>query len=166
MREELVRALGLVISLAYASVIVWVYARQPETLAQVTGGLAASVGAYHVDQQAFTDALTLFRKDQFPAARAAFVRADPAERDPRTQFYIAYTYYRQGWHRLYRDDELFREGLKIVDNAIALAPGGRVVVDDATLGMHTADELRAELEAGLKREPSDFNPLRVLDTRK
>jgi hypothetical protein len=124
------------------------------------------VGAYRIDQQAFTDGLELFRRDQFVAARGAFNRADPAAQDARTQFYIAYSFYRQGWHRLYRDDQLFNEGLKTVDKALALAPGGRVQVDDPQLAIHTADELRAELEAGLTRDASDFNPLRVFDTRK
>ena len=165
-REELVRGSGLVMAIVYASMIVWVYARQPSTIAQVTGGLAASLGAYRIDQQAFTDGLELFRKDQFTAARAAFVRADPAERDARTQFYIAYSYYRQGWHRLYSDDALYGEGLKTIDKSIAVAPNGRLVVDDPELMMHTADELRAELEAGLTRSASDLNPLRVFGTRK
>jgi hypothetical protein len=165
-REELVRGAGLALAIGYGSLIVWTYARQPATLAQVTGGLTAAVGAYRIDQQAFTDGLALFRKDQFAAARSAFARADSAGRDARTQFYIAYSYYREGWHRLYRDDQLFTEGLKTVDKAIALAPGGRLVVDDPELTMHTADELRAELAAGLKRDAADFNPLRVFDTRK
>ena len=166
MREELVRGVGLLLAITYASAIVWIYARQPESLAEVRGGLASTVGAYRIDEQAFTDALQLFHKDQFPAARAAFARADPAGRDARTQFYIAYSYYRQGWHRLYRDDQLFADGLKTVDRAIALAPGGRLVVDDPQLLMRSADELKAELEAGLKRDASDFNPMRVFETRK
>jgi hypothetical protein len=165
-REELVRGAGLALAIGYASFIVWTYARQPATLAQVTGGLTAAVGAYRIDQQAFTDGLTLFRKDQFAAARSAFARADPAGRDPRTQFYVAYSYYRQGWHRFYSDDQLFSEGLKALDKAIALAPDGRVVVEDPELHMHNADELRAELEAGLKHEASDFNPLRMFEKRK
>jgi hypothetical protein len=130
-REELVRGAGLAATIAYASLIVWTYARQPATLAQVTGGLAATVGAY-----------------------------------ARTQFYVAYSYYRQGWHRLYRDDQLFSEGLKTIEAAIGLAPNGRLVVDDPQLFIHNADELRAELEAGLKREASDFNPLRMFESRK
>ena len=166
MREELVRAAGLLLAIGYGSVIVWVYARQPATLAQVTGGLTSTVGAYRIDEQAFADGLAFFRKDEFVAARSAFLRADPAERDARTQFYIAYSYYRQGWHRLYSDDRLFGEGLKTVDKAIALAPHGRLVVEDEDLRIHTGDELRAELLAGLTRDASDLNPLRVLGTRK
>ena len=42
----------------------------------------------------------------------AFARADPAVRDARTQFYIAYSYYRQGWGRLYHDDALYAEGAR------------------------------------------------------
>jgi hypothetical protein len=146
--------------------VLWTYGRQPQNVAQFTGGLTSSVGAYRIDQAAFADGLAFFRKDQFVEARAAFSRADPAERDARTQFYIAYSYYRQGWGRLYSDDALFRQGLVHVDKAIAVAPAGRLVVDDDNLAMHSADELRAELERGLVRDPSDFNPMRVLRERK
>jgi hypothetical protein len=99
-------------------------------------------------------------------ARSAFERADPAHQDPRTQFYIAYSYYRQGWGRLYQDDELFGHGLEAVDRAIALAPGGRLVVDDSNLQMKSADELKAELEAGMRQELSDLNPVRAFGRRK
>lgn len=157
---------GLVLAIAYASAIVWTYVRQPQTMAQVAGGLAAGVGAYRIDEQAFADGLAFFRKDQFVEARAAFARADPAEQDARSQFYIAYSYYRQGWGRVYSDDALFAQGLKRVEKAIALAPSGRLVVDDPDLQMRTADELRAEFEAGLRRDSSDFNPLRVFKERK
>ena len=160
------RAAGLVLAILYAGLIVWTYSRQPEPFAQVTGGLASGIGAYRVDQQAFADGLAFFRKDQFVEARAAFARADPAERDARTQFYIAYSFYRQGWGRLYSDDTLFSEGLKRIDQAIALAPDGRLVVADADLKMQSADELRAELQNGLERDASDLNPLRLLRERK
>lgn len=153
-------------TIAYSAVIVWLYASQPQTGAEALGGLASQVGAYRIDQQGFDDGLRFFREDKFPEARMAFERADPAHRDARTQFYIAYSYYRQGWGRLYNDDALFTEGLKTVDRAIALAPDNRLVVDDETLGMRTGEELKAELERGLRREASDFNPMRVFDQRK
>jgi hypothetical protein len=167
MRDDAVRAAGLVGSAAYAAFLGWLFVSQPQTVADVTGGLTAAVGAYEVDRQAFADGLTFFRADRFVEARAAFGRADPAGRDARTQFYVAYSFYRQGWSRFYRDDALFAQGLEAVDRAIALAPDGRVVVDDdADLQMRSADELRAELQAGLTRDASDFNPLRALETRK
>ena len=138
-----VRAAGLAATIAYAALIGWLYARQPATIAQVTGGLQAAVGAYRVDSQAFSDGLQFFRRDQFVEARAAFARADPAEQDSTTQFYIAYSYYREGWGRLYNSDALFTKGLAAVDKAIAVAPNGRIVVDDPNLQMHTGDELKA-----------------------
>ena len=70
------------------------------------------------------------------------------------------------WGRIYNDDVLFGKGLSAIDKAIALAPGGRLVVDDANLQMRSADELRAELQRGITRDASDFNPLRVFGTRK
>lgn len=166
MKEDTIRGAGLAGALVYAAVIGWLYVAQPQTPSQVTGGLAAIVGAYHVDAQAFADGLQFFRNDQFVEARAAFARADPAERDATTQFYIAYAFYRQGWGRVYNDDALFTAGLAAVDKAIAAAPNGRVVVDDPDLQMHSADELRAELQRGVTREASDFNPLKVFRTRK
>jgi hypothetical protein len=166
MSASAVRAIGLTVTALYAGLIVWLYAAQPQTVAQVTGGLTSTIGAYRIDQQAFDDGLSFFREDKFIEARAAFARADPAERDARTEFYIAYSYYREGWGRLYSDDALYKQGLAAVDKAIALAPNNRLVVDDALLGLHSADELRAELLRGLTRDASDLNPLGVLRPRK
>ena len=166
MRDSVVRAAGLGGTLLYAAAIVWMYAAQPQTVAEVTGGLTSTIGAYRIDQQAFDDGLTFFRRDQFDEARTAFARADPAGRDAATQFYVAYSYYRQGWGRVYNDDALFKRGLESVDRAIGLAPGHRLVVDDPGLDMRNADELRAELQRGLTRDASDFNPLRVFRKRR
>ena len=166
MHETLTRGAGLALTVLYAGVIAWLFSAQPRTIAEAVGGVSASVGAYSIDKESFEDGLVFFRNDQFVEARAAFARADPAVRDARTQFYIAYSYYRQGWNRTHRDDALYREGLAAVDRAIALAPGRRLLVDDENLSMRSADELKAELGAGLTRDLSDFNPARLLETRK
>jgi tetratricopeptide (TPR) repeat protein len=166
MRDRTVRALGLLLATSYAVFIVWLYVRQPQTFADVTGGLSASVGAYRIDQQAFDDGVAMFRQGQYDASRAAFERADPAQQDARTQFYIAYSYYRSGWGRLYSDDADFKLGLDRVDKAIALAPNGRLIVEDPQNDIHNADELRAELTAGLRTEASDLNPMRLFRKRK
>jgi hypothetical protein len=166
MQEPLTRVSGLVLVAAYASLLGWLFATQPQTVAEAVGGVAAEFGAYVIDEQAFADGLSYFRKDQFPEARAAFARADPAGRDARTQFYIAYSFYRQGWFRTHRDDDLYKQGLAAVEHAIAVAPAGRLVVDDENLQMHTADELKAELARGLTASASDLNPLRLFETRK
>jgi len=166
MREGTIRTLGLLATASYAGFIVWLYVQQPQTVAEVTGGLSASVGTYQIDQQALEDGLRLFRTDQFEAARLAFDRADPARQDARTQFYIAYSFYRQGWGRLYHDDELYTHGLEAIDRAIALGPRGAVTVDDPQLQMHSSDELKAEIEAGLRKDSSDLNPFKVFQRRK
>lgn len=162
----MVRIAGLAMTLGYGGLIVWLYSTQPQTVAEVTGGLTSTVGAYRVDAQASSDALAFFRRDAFAEARMAFERADPAHRDARTQFYIAYSYYRQGWGRVYHDDALFQKGLEAIERAIAVAPDHRLLVDDPDLGIHSAEELKAELERGVTREASDFNPLKVFRARK
>ena len=166
MREPIARSIGLVVTIAYAVLIGWLLTSQPRTVAEAVGGLSDSLGTYTIDAQAFADGLAFFRKDQFAEARAAFARADPAARDAQTQFYLAYACYRQGWHRTHHDDALFKEGLAYIERAIALAPGGRLIVDDADLQMRSADELKAELVDGLTHDTSDFNPLRLLRNRK
>jgi hypothetical protein len=165
-REPIARLAGLVITVVYAGLITWLFASQPRNVTEAVGGIAAGLGTYQIDAQAFADGLAFFRKNQFGEARAAWMRADAASRDARTQFYIGYSYYRQGWHRTHRDDLLYKEGLAAVDRAIALAPEGRLIVDDPDLKMRSADELRAELQAGLTRDAADFNPLRLFENRK
>jgi tetratricopeptide (TPR) repeat protein len=162
----MVRAAGLVLSVVYAAAIVWLYTSQPQTGAEAMGGLASTIGAYRIDQRAFEDGLVFFRQDKFPEARLAFERADSARRDARTQFYVAYSYYREGWGRVYSDDTLFKQGLDAVNRAIEIAPDNRLAVDDDTLKMRTTEELKVELERGLKREPADLNPLRMFEPRK
>jgi hypothetical protein len=165
MDARLIRLAGAASACLYAAFIVWVYVNQPRTMAQVTGGVASTVGAYRVDQPSFAEGLRSFREDRFPDARAAFERADTAQQDPRTQFYIAYSYYRQGFGRVYNDDALFRKGLEAVNRAIAVS-SGQLLVDDPNLGMRSATELKAELERGLTAELDDLNPLKLLRARK
>jgi hypothetical protein len=165
MNPTAIRALGLVLSIGYAGFIAWLYAERPGTLAAMQGGMASAVGLYEVDRAQFEAGRRLFESERYPEARAAFARADPAQRDPRTQFYIAYAFYRQGWGRLYNDDVLFGRALETLGRAAALSPTGRVQVEDSDLGLPDSDGLRAELERGLRIEPGDFNPLRVVRRR-
>jgi hypothetical protein len=165
MDSRITRAAGLVCSAAYAAFIVWIYASQPRTVAQVTGGMASALGAYRIDQAAFDEGLRLFREDRFSEARAAFARADPAQQDAKTGFYIAYSYYREGWGRLYHDDVLYRKGLDALERAVAVTSDGVIVVDDENLGLRTAEDLRNELARGTTKELEDFNPLRVVRKR-
>jgi len=165
-REVITRFGGLTVTIAYAVLVAWLFSNQPQTVSQITGGLAATIGGYTVNEQAFADGLRFFRNDQFVEARMAFGRADPALRDARTQFYVAYSYYRQGWGRLYHDDALYAEGLEAIERTVALAPDGRLSIDDKDLRIHTVEELKAELEAGRRRDASDLNPMRIFRERK
>jgi hypothetical protein len=164
-RSTWLRAIGLAVSAAYATFIVWLYAAQPRTLVEVRGGVASSLGAYAIDRASFDEGLRFFRRDQFVEARSAFARADPAQRDATTQFYIAYSFMRQGWGRVYHDDQLYKEGRTALARAVAASPTRSVRVDDPGLGIKTSDELDAELTRGLTRELSDLNPLKVWNSR-
>ena len=165
MQIKLIQIVGLVLSAIYAAAIIWLYATEPRNLKEVATGARVAVGTYQVDQEKFNAGLSLFRRDQFRAARDEWQRADSAQSDPRTQFYIAYSFYREGWGRVYHDQELFKKGLEAVNRAIALSPGP-LTIDDENLQMHSAAELKAELEQGTERNWGDVNPLKVLRTRK
>jgi hypothetical protein len=165
MPPTVIRALGLLLSLVYAAFIVWAYSARPRTMAEVRGGVAATVGVYTIDQTAFDEGLRFFRQDQFVEARRAFARADPAERHATTQFYVAYSYLRQGWGRFYHDDALYKLALEALAKAVAAAPDGQVRVADESLAIRTSDELAAELQRGLTRDASDLNPVRVFGSR-
>lgn len=160
-----IQIIGLVLSAIYAVAIIWLYATEPRSFKEVATGAQVAAGTYQIDQEKFNAALTLFRREQFRAARDEWQRADSAQSDPKTQFYIAYSYYREGWGRVYYDQALFKQGLEAVNRAIALSPGPLTVADE-DLKMHTAAELKAELEQGTERNWGELNPLKVLRTRK
>ena len=165
MENRFIQIIGLALSALYATAIIWIYATEPRSFREVATVAQVAVGTYQVDQEKFNAALTLFRRDQFRAARDEWQRADSAQSDPKTQFYIAYSFYREGWGRVYYDQDLFKQGLDAVNRAIALS-SAPITVDDENLQMHTAAELKAELEQGIERSWGDVNPLKVLRTRK
>ena len=166
MQHKLIQVAGLVLTTVYAVFIIWVYATEPRTLQEVATSAEVAAGSYQVDREKFNAALELFRREQFRAARGEWQQADPAQSDARTQFYIAYAFYREGWGRIYSDQELFTQGLERINRAITLAPPGPLTVDDPNLQLHSAAELKAELEQGTERNWGDINPLKVLRTRK
>ena len=166
MQHRLIQTVGVAWTLLYAVFIIWIYATEPRTFKEVASGAEVAAGTYEVDSQKFEQALQLFRAEQFRAARDEWSRADPQQQDARTQFYIAYAFYREGWGRVYNDDALFKQGLEAVNRAINLSPDTPLRVDDPDLQMHTAAELKAELEQGTERSLDDLNPLKVLRKRK
>ena len=166
MQHKLIQSVGIAWTILYSAFIIWIYATEPRTIKEVAAGAEVATGTYEIDRQKFETALALFRREQFRAARDEWTRADPAQNDPRTQFYIAYAFYREGWGRLYMDNDLFKQGLAAVNRVIELTPDGSFTVDDADLQMHTPAELKAELEHGLERSVEDLNPFKVFRKRK
>ena len=160
-----IRLAGLAVTAVYAVFIVWVYAAQPRSLREMRGGVAASIGAYRIDAAAFDEGLRYFRTDRFAEARRAFARADPAQRDPRTQYYVAYAFLREGWGRIYADDALYRQAQIALQRALAASPDGVVRVDDPDLALKSSDEMAETLARGLRRDVSDLNPLAMLEKR-
>jgi hypothetical protein len=166
MRQRLIQWVGIAWTLVYAALVVWLYAAAPQSIAEVKTQASVAAGTYEVDRARFDAGRELFLREQYAAARVEWERADPARRDARTQFYVAYSFYRQGWGRVYNDDALFRQGLEAVNLAINLSSNAPLTVEDAELKMHTAAELKAEFEQGLERTADDFNPLKVFRERK
>ena len=144
--------------------IVFLYTSEPRSIAEVTTKGSVAIGAYTIDQAEQTRGIGLFREDKFEAARTAFKAADPEKLDARTQFLIAYSFYRQGWGRVSNDDDLFQQGLAAADRSLEIDP--KFKSDEPGLALKTAQELKAELEDGLRVTASDFNPLKLTRERK
>lgn len=166
MQHRIIQIVGIVWTIVLATAVVWLYFTEPKTLKEVATNTTVAAGTYQIDQVKWDSALDLFRREQYRAARDEWGRADPAQKDAKTQFYIAYAFYREGWGHLYNDDTLFAEGVKAVDRAIALAPNGVLDVPDSDLGIHSPAELKAELQEGTERSANDLNPMGLFRKRK
>ncbi|HXG66508.1 MAG TPA: hypothetical protein VNO70_15520 [Blastocatellia bacterium] len=150
---------GLIIALLYGAGIVWLYVRQPRTLQEIKTQAAVEVNVYQVKQENFDEAIKQFNAGQYRAAIDQFQLADPAQRDPKTQFYIAYCYYQLGRGAFSDDDEMFRQGLAAIERCLVNAPNNIYEIDRADLEIRSASALRERLREGLEVTPSDFNPL-------
>jgi hypothetical protein len=175
MKEKYLQIFSLLIVVFYGAFIAWLYWAEPtsledvtvkakETIETATTKSEVIIGTYKVDAEKFNQGLEAFRQDNFILARDLFSRADPEKRDAKTQFYIAYSFYRQGWGRVSNDDALFRQALEQVSRVIGLDKDFRS--DDANLQLKNPVELKNELEEGLKVTADDFNPLKVFRERK
>jgi len=175
MNEKHIQTLGIALAAFYAISIAWLYWVEPKSLEEVpskaqttienvTTKTQVAIGTYEIDQAKFSEGLIAFRQDNFIVARDNFQKADTEKRDARTQFYIAYSFYRQGFGRVSNDDALFKQGLEQINRVIELDRNFKS--DDANLQLKTPVELRNEFEEGLKVTASDFNPLKVLRERK
>ncbi len=114
-----------------------VSAKAKETLETAATKTEVVLGTYEVDKVKFDEGLKAFRADNFVSARDFFARADTEKRDSKTQFYIAYSFYRQGFGKVYNDDELFKQGLEQTNRVIQIDKNFRA--DDADLKLKTDD---------------------------
>lgn len=166
MQPTLIKSAGIAWTLLYAAFVIWIYTTAPRSFTEATTQASVVAGTYAIDEARFQAARELFRREQYAAARDEWMRADPATRDARTQFYIAYAFYREGWGRVYNDDALFKQGLEAINRALQLSPAGALAVEDAELRIHSAAELKAELQQGTESSLGDLNPLRIVRERK
>lgn len=175
MKEKYIHILSLILVAFYGIFVVWLYWAEPKNIEEVSIKARETIenaatkgqvitGTYKVDEVKFNEGLNAFREDNFVLARDAFEKADTEKRDPKTQFYIAYTFYRQGFGKLYNDDELFKKGLEQTDRVILIDKNFKS--DDANLQMKTPAELKHELEEGIKLTADDFNPFKLTRERK
>lgn len=175
MKEKYIQILCLVLVAFYGVFVVWLYWAAPKNLEEVSIKAKETIenaatkgqvitGLYEVDEAKFSEGLKAFRADNFIAARSFFENADSERRDAKTQFYIAYSFYRQGFGKLYNDDELFKKGLEQTNRVILIDKNFKS--DDAGLQMKTPAELKNEFEEGLKVTVEDFNPLKLTRERK
>ncbi len=175
MNEKHIQTTGIFIASLYALFVAWLYIAEPKsldelpakaqtTIENVTTKTQVAIGTYEIDRVRFDDGLKAFRADSFLVARDNFDKADPEKRDAKTQFYIAYSFYRQGFGRVSNDDALFKQGLEQINRVNAL--DGNFKSDDANLQIKTPVELKNEFEEGLKVTAGDFNPFKVLRERK
>lgn len=175
MKEKYLQILSLILVGFYGALIAWLYWAEPisledvtikakETIEIATTKSEVIIGTYEVDAEKFNQGLQAFRNDNFILARDLFQRADPESRDAKTQFYIAYSFYRQGWGRVSNDDALFRQGLEQTGRVIQLDKDFKAT--DENLKLQSPVELKNELEEGLKVTADDFNPFKVFQERK
>ena len=159
----------------YGLFVVFLYAAEPRSLEEVTAKAVETVqnaatkgqvitGTYEIDRAKFDEGLAAFRQENYVLARDAFAKADPERRDANVQFYIAYSFYRQGWGRVSNDDAMFRQALETLERVALLDKDFRS--SDPDLKLRTPAELKNELEEGLRVTADDFNPLKVLRDRK
>jgi hypothetical protein len=175
MNERYIHILGILLTFMYGAFVIFLYAAEPRSLEEISMKARSTVedavtkgqvmtGTYEIDAAKFNQGLQAFRQNNFIVARDSFERADPEKRDARTQFYIAYSFYRQGWGRISNDDALFRQALVSLERVGQVDPDFRS--DDADLQLRTAAELKNELDEGLQVTADDFNPLRLVRERK
>lgn len=155
-----IQCAGIVITIAFGAGVIWLYATQPRSIAELRTNAAVQTNLYEVDAVQFELAMTALREKQYRIAIERFTRADAAGRDPRTQFLIAVSHYELGKGRVYDDDTEFTAAVAAVDRCLANAPNHTFTFTDPSLSLPftSAERLRERLREGLTSTPGDLNP--------
>jgi hypothetical protein len=161
MNEKHIQILSIILITIFGAFIVWLYVSEPKSVVEAVTKATVTVGTYEADKAKFDEGLSQFRNENYAVARDFFNQADTEKRDDKTRFYLAYSFYRQGFGKVYSDNNLYRQGLEI---AVKINPNFKS--DDINLPIKTPAELKNEFEEGLKVTADDFNPLKVLRERK
>lgn len=175
MKPKYIQILGSILSLLYGGFIAFLYLAAPASLSEIPQAARSTVegvtttgqviaGTYEINRAEFNSGLGDFGNENYVGARLHFDKADPAKRDAATQFYIAYSHYRQGWGRVTNDDAQFKSALEVLKTVDAIDKNFRST--DSDLKLPTTAELRNELEEGMRVTSDDFNPLRLIRERK
>ena len=75
MQRKSIQIAGVIWTLFYASFIVWIYATEPRSFNEIAANTQVAVGTYEINEEKFSNGLTLFRRDQFRAARDEWAAA-------------------------------------------------------------------------------------------
>ncbi|NNE66595.1 MAG: hypothetical protein HKN33_08505 [Pyrinomonadaceae bacterium] len=175
MNAKFIQISGIALTVVYGLFVVWIYWASPKNLADFETKARESVtkaaskasvvtNTYEIDKVKFQEGLVAFRSENFIVARDRFQKSDPEKRDARVQYYIAYTFYRQGWGRFSNDDELFLKGLKQLEEVKRLDSDFKA--DDPDLRLARPVELENEFREGLRFTASDLNPFKIGRERK
>jgi tetratricopeptide (TPR) repeat protein len=158
--ERTVQSVGIAVTVVYAAVVVWLYVVQPKSLAEATTAAAVQTNVYQVDPVQDRLAVEAFRAGRYRIAIDHFRLADPAARDARTQFLVAYSHYALGKGRVYDDDKEFTAALAAVDRSLEVAPNHTFTLSEPGLALDyaSAERLRERIRDGLEVTPGDLNP--------
>ncbi|MDH3494358.1 MAG: hypothetical protein OEM82_12460 [Acidobacteriota bacterium] len=175
MKLKYIQITGLALTAFYGLFVVWIYWAAPKDLSEISTKARESVtkaastasvvtNTYSIDKVKFQEGIAAFRSENFIVARDRFSKSDPEKRDASVQYYIAYSFYRQGWGRFSNDDELFKAGLEQLETVNRV--DGDFRSNDPDLKLSRPVELENELKEGLRLTAGDFNPLKVIRERK
>jgi hypothetical protein len=60
MQPKLIQIAGIIWTLVYASIIVWIYATEPRSFREAATNSQVATGLYEINQEKFNNGLTLF----------------------------------------------------------------------------------------------------------